>query len=362
MGEPGHLSAIRGELLRNRRRVEEIQWEEIEIPPRNLGGRQRLLAEWACCARVLKYTAEAEACHLVLCSLTSEGLFWLKAMLLARRRSFGVLAALHGVLATIEGPQPRRVRARATSLRQVLRMPHPRQLSYLALGPTIHEHLAESLPRAASSFKAIDLPYFMPAAGLESVRRHPVRFGFLGEARLGEKRFDTFVGLAQDVARVPSLSDSEFILVGRVGDDARATVGATTVITNVSNIPVSSEEYDVRASELTYAIGTADPGHYRLVASASFLDALRYGKPGIYLRNPYLEHYFQRLGDVGYLCDSYEEVRGVVFSILRTFPEARYRLQCENIQRGRQLFAPQRVATQLGAALAQAHRRLSNSQ
>ena len=57
----------------------------------------------------------------------------------------------------------------------------------------------------------------------------------------------------------------------------------------------------------------------RLVASATFLDALSYVKPGIYLRNPYVEYYFEQMGDIGYLCDSYEEMREVVLAIL-SFP------------------------------------------
>jgi hypothetical protein len=356
MAERSHLGAVRYELVRNGGGADEIEWQEIEIPPRNLGGRQRLLAERACCARVLKCASEAEARHLIFCSLTSEGLLWLKAMLLARRRSFGVLAVLHGVLATVEEPQPRRPHAWVTSLRQVLRMPHPKQLTYLALGPTIHAHIAETLPRAASFFKATDPPYFMPGPGGITVRQ-PLRFGFLGVARLGEKRFDKFVQLAQEVARISSLAESEFVLVGFLGDDVRAIDGVAEAIRHTSSTPASPEEYDARASELTYVVGMADPGHYRLVASASFLDALRYGKPGIYLRNPYLEHYFQRLGDIGYLCDSDEEVREVVFSILKAFPETRYRQQCENITRGRRIFEPYTLAGTLANLLAEAERR-----
>lgn len=358
MGEGTHLSSVRAEMASNGlgRETERIEWQQILIPPRELGGRPRLLAERACCAQVLKSASEAGARHLIFCSLTAEGLLWLKAMLLTRRQPFAVLATLHGILATIDETQPRSLRRWMTSLRQVLRLPHPRQLTYLAMAPPIRANLLEILPRAAPFFRAIDHPYFMAAADTGSVHHQPLRFGFLGVARVDEKRFDTFVRLAQEVARTPSLSESQFDLVGFLGDDARSMDGVAGVIRNASSRPISSDEYAARARQVTYAIGMADPRHYRLVPSASFLDALRYGKPGIYLRNCYLEHYFHKIGDVGYLCDSYEEARDVVFSILRQFPESRYLRQCENIRRGRSLFEPDSVAGRLSDILAEAER------
>ena len=61
---------------------------------------------------------------------------------------------------------------------------------------------------------------------------------------------------------------------------------------------------------------------------------------------------FERMGDIGYLCDSYEEMRNIVLSILREFPLARYQQQCENIRRGRRIFEPQALAPRLRAIVA----------
>jgi hypothetical protein len=70
-------------------------------------------------------------------------------------------------------------------------------------------------------------------------------------------------------------------------------------------------------------------------------------KPGIYLRTPYVEHYFNRLGDIGYLCDSYEEMRDLVLSLAHEFPAERYQQQCANILAGRRLFEPATLAPKL---------------
>jgi hypothetical protein len=357
MGEGSHLSAVRCELVRNGRgsEAEQVEWQEIEIPPRELGGWPRIMAERLWCARALAAASAPDTVRLILCSLTPTGLLWLKGMLLTRRKPLTVLAIIHGVLASVEEPQPRGLLRWATSLLQVLRVPHPKQLTYLALGPSVRSCLADVLPRVAPVFEPVDLPYFMSHSVPETFhRRVPVRFGFLGVGRLREKGFDKFVNLAHEVAQTSSLAASEFTLVGFLENKTEWPAGMAGMVRDISYAPLTPDDYCARASQLTYAVGLAEPRHYRLAASASFLDALRYGKPCIYLRNCYVEHYFDRIGDIGYLCDSYEEARDLVFSILREFPESRYQQQCENIRRGRLLFEPESVTSRLSDILVEA--------
>ena len=83
-----------------------------------------------------------------------------------------------------------------------------------------------------------------------------------------------------------------------------------------------------------------------LVASASFLDSISFIKPGIFLKNPYIDFYFERIGDIGYLCDTPDEMRALILSLVREFPAERYRQQQVNILHGRQIFEPPRVADQ----------------
>jgi hypothetical protein len=91
---------------------------------------------------------------------------------------------------------------------------------------------------------------------------------------------------------------------------------------------------------MTYAVWTGNPAHYELTASATFLDTLSYIAPGIFYRNDYVESYFERMGDIGYLCDSYEEMFAVVRGIMEKFPAERYAAQCKNILAGRNIFDP----------------------
>jgi hypothetical protein len=54
---------------------------------------------------------------------------------------------------------------------------------------------------------------------------------------------------------------------------------------------------------------------YDLCPSGTFFDAIKYNKPIISLRNPFFEYYFEKLGNIGYLCDSIEEMNEIINSL-----------------------------------------------
>jgi hypothetical protein len=362
MGEANHLACAREVLARDDCPAQErVRWQEIRIPPRALGGWRRLRSERVWCRQVFGVAKHPQVRVLVICSITETGLLVLKGMLHTHRIPVAVLAMLHSVLASVERPQPQRPWNWATSLRQVLRLPQPRELTYLVLGPSIRASLAEGLPHVASHFEVMDPPYVMPPIPSSCAVEGTMRFGHFGTATY-VKGFDKFLRLAQEVREHRPKHQSEFVMVGFVANGGERIANQGSSVRDIPYIPLRPEEYCDRARQVTYAVSITDPSHYRLAASASFLDALRYLKPGIYLRNRYLEYYFSKLGDLGYLCDSYEEIREVVFSILEQFPEARYRQQCENIQRGRRMFEPGIIAPQLRAIVTGRERVLGKPQ
>jgi hypothetical protein len=62
------------------------------------------------------------------------------------------------------------------------------------------------------------------------------------------------------------------------------------------------------------------------------------------------------MGDIGYLCDSEEEMLDQMFSILAAFPAERYQAQRENILRARSIFEPATLAPQLRAIVSACER------
>ncbi len=343
-GENQHIEGVGATLGWHGRAREEIVLVATEVPPRDLVGWRRLWPEFQCLSRWRHVIRDVGADLVIFSSITDTGLIALKCALWARLTHTPVLAVVHGALETVLTEPPSQVWNRATSMTSALSLPNPRQLRYMALGDSIVLALLGWRKAIAKQFLAIDHPYLFPPAAFSQARAHgPCRFGFFGVS--SKPGFVDFAQLARSVSG--DQPEAEFLLVGHI----KQPVGVHSLpgIAAPATEPLTANEYARLASRLTFAIGLAGPESYRLSASASFLDSLAYATPGIFVRNPYVECYFERMGDIGYLCRSGEEVETVVRGILERFPTERYERQRQRILEKRDLFAPTNVAPHLGA-------------
>lgn len=347
LGESDHIDWVQDAVRRKAPATAvRITWQEISIPARAATGWRRYAQELDWSGRIIDLAKQPNIGAVLLVSITGPGLLALKLRLYRSRATAPILAIPHAVLGTLLEPQPIRPWRWLLSLRQVLQLPHPEKLAYIALGDSIATILRAAYPRLARQFRTLDLPVLWASstAVLPASPAGPVRFGFFGSAAYPAKGYATFLRLASEIAS--HSADAEFVLVGNA--PARlASPELTRPLSGFSTEPLSDYEYSRMAAQLHFAIATGSPQHYRLRASATFLDALSHVKPGIYLRTPYVEHYFKQLGDLGYICDSYEEMRDLVLRLATNFPATRYQEQCANILAGRQLFDPAVLAPQL---------------
>jgi hypothetical protein len=221
----------------------------------------------------------------------------------------------------------------------------PANLRLVALGASIHATISLLQPKSAAQWVVMDHPFIweeqdpgyspLPPAGA-------VRFGLLS---FSSKGFDRFVRIAASVTeRCPS---AEFYVVGHVYDRPLEKIDAV-LIKGASREALSWAEYGTRARQLHYTVWTGDPMHYSLTASATFLDSLSFLKPGVFLRCPYIEHYLNILGDVGYLCNDADEMARVISSIVNDRPIRRYEQQRRTIASGRSIFEPTHLSATLG--------------
>ena len=295
---------------------------------------------WVCQVRRLAKEAQL----LVLTSITNPGLLAIKLSMYLRLLSLPVIVIPHSILAFIlhRSRNPLgRLRNQWFGFQRILKLPHLTRLRYIALGESIQETLQAVDPYLASHFNPMDIPCFMNTEDISNNDADPqaILFGYFGTAGKG---FKDFASIADKISVTEK--KVEFVLVGHSRTE-NTNQPCSKKIVGLSSHPLSLDEYTRRAHSITYAVGITDaPQRYSLIASASFLDALSYGKPGIYLNNPFIAHYFNKMGDIGYLCDSTDEIQAVIQSIASAFPSERYREQRRNILRGRQIFEPQALA------------------
>lgn len=325
-----------------------VDWCATATPPRDLFGWRRLAREVRWVGEVLATPAAAGARAIVFSAVTPTLLL---ALRLALRRRVPVLVVFHSLLAVLQRRKPVRPWHWVLALQHVLRLPGRPGVVYAVLGEPIYRQLLAIHPIRPSDWAFFDSPYHWQqraATAPPDAAARGVRFGYFG---VSSKGFDAFHRLARAVGRE---SDGvRFTLVGFL-DSPEHRVRDWPGVDGLGAAPLDAEEFARRAAALTYAVWTVDPRHYRLVASGSFLDAVSFAKPGIYLRNPFIEHYFREMGDIGYLCDTVEEMEEVMRSIVRQFPAARYQAQVANLLRHRSIFEPATVARTLRRILSAA--------
>jgi len=358
-GEADHIAWVRRSLdaQAGEDAAARVSWEPIAVPARTAGAAKVLLQEASWTRRLVRDLRRPDVAGAVICSVTNTSLFALKPLLSAVRIRKPVFAVVHAVLATLLEPGRSPLR-RAIHLRVGLSLPHPPCLRFLSLSDGIQAELAAACPRFASAFTPIDAPYAFDdqPPSLPDPDR-PVRFGYFGVSNHG-KGFDRFLDLARALkaADVPA----EFVHVGFVLNPDQLDA-AREVLPDATSEALSEEAFASRARSVAYAVWTGEPEHYRLTCSASFLDALAYAKPGFYLRNPYVAHYADQMGDIGCICDDMDALADCAIAAARSFPAERYRAQQAAILAGRARFAPEQVALRLRAAWDDLHGELQRN-
>jgi hypothetical protein len=277
----------------------------------------------------------------VYCSTAPKGLILLKLMLLGRRAPSDVMAVFHNQLARLLPFSS------LNELNLMFSLPQPRSLTFLVLGESIREAVTQIVRFRPDGLAAINHPSLLAARSVDVAQQGSgVRFGFLGVSL--NKGFDEFMSLARRLRA--SGASARFSMVGTINHMADVA-SFQDILPDAGSSPITAEEYHRRAGGLTYVVWTAAPRDYDLRASATFVDAMSFGKPGIYLRNRYVEHYFQRFGDIGYLCEDVESMYRVMKDVSDRFPLERYQEQSRNIVVARECFSPVRVGAQLRSIL-----------
>ena len=93
------------------------------------------------------------------------------------------------------------------------------------------------------------------------------------------------------------------------------------------------EDYEELVKKTTYACYPYDTNSYKLTASGAILDAIRYCKPVIYIKNDYFDSVFKNVGNIGFSCNSEEEFIQKIHDVNDNFDIAVYNVQRENLKR-----------------------------
>jgi glycosyltransferase involved in cell wall biosynthesis len=217
-----------------------------------------------------------------------------------------------------------------------------RKLRVVVLASTVARFLTENLTYAEVEIKWIYHPYhFDEETEKRALNKKPINFVFLGRTSKG-KGFDIFCRLANEISNVFPAQDVAFTLVG----------GLRKIPKEYSKngpVHVASPAYRLtrddlsrhlqKASYLVMPYMTAVYGKKK--TTGIFLDAIKYLKPIIALKSDDLAHYFEKFGELGFLCESVEEMKQVLLDIIQTPPLKEYSEQQARLLKAREFLHPE---------------------
>ncbi|MGB0722025.1 MAG: glycosyltransferase [Gammaproteobacteria bacterium] len=339
--EPSHLAEVRQQLPESLHSG--FGLHSAPVPPRRAGNDERRSGERALIQRLATQFAGARQW---LFSGSADTTFSALGALRDRELKRRTLAVLHGNLSEITGWRSRNPLVRRKDLRSGLERTAIQGVRFLVLEHAIGDALRAEMPNIAQNVHVLEHPIIADAGATgadapEPPGQPPVRVGFLGMAN-SPKGFDLFLKVAERVKQ-HCPEGIQFHTIGPRAPDMEPADWAA-LDTPPWDRWLSAEEYREGVLGMNFVIMPYQAQHYRWSASGVLLDAIRYGRPVIALRNPVMENLFQRHGDIGYLCDQDNHMVVTISERLRHPDPAHYRAQRKALARMLEARQPETLA------------------
>ena len=316
-----------------------IEFMEINVPPQSQSNLKRFPLEFKVVKNVFQISDKINADKILFSSITSPTLIAIK-ILIRRFKDIKTIVIPHSILEVLNFWIPLIPTETIFWFKFWISFFNTPYLNYLILGPSIKEELIQKIPNLERYLYSTNLPFFFKNNKIKKYKKNDVlKFGYLGVGRKS-KGIDLFLKLANDVPK----ENSKFIIIGPIIDGPYVT---NSVYVPSPELPLNEEKYEKYIKDIDYAILLYNEDSYTLTASATLFDAISHLKPIIALRTPFFEYYFNKMGDIGYLCNNYEEIKELITNIIDYQHIDRYIIQQKNILTGRNQFRLDKLAEKL---------------
>ena len=340
LAEEQHLEQVRQNAITYD--LKNIEFKAIDIPPRYSSSLSRQPAEYQLCKMIFELAVQYQTGKVLFCSITSPGLIAVK-ILLRTYRQIRAIVIPHSILEKVVRRPSLRMGEIFFWFKLPLLFANTDQIHYLVLGPSIQEQLCQLFPNLKPYVGAIHHPYnFKNPEICADPLQDTITFGSFGVGHRG-KGTDIMFKMAGEICKQKTEYQSKFILVGPIIDKRIKHQPDAVFVPSANNL-MSRSEFDYYASTIHYSLFFYKPNSYRLTASGALFDAFSYVTPIIALKNPFFEYYFRTMGDIGYLCDSYDQAKTIIINILNNKMSDQYRLQQQNILKAREKINIHKIA------------------
>lgn len=190
-----------------------------------------------------------------------------------------------------------------------------KDIFFCVLGDSILNNLKNILTiEQIAQFVSVGHPYiFSKNNNPIKKRNNKYCLGTVGEFAKS-KGAESFIKL---VKRFTNREDVSFSVTGSVAYGYDELLACNVSLpSKTGKGPLDSSEYERRISELDCILYFYPHDSYRLTASGAILDAVKFEKPIIAIRNNYFDYFFSKYGEIGYLVNDIEEMEEIILPIL----------------------------------------------
>lgn len=334
--DKSHLNVVRNITLLN-----DIEYVEIKIPQKGLGNIKRFKSEFTLAQKILRNARNNEVNKILFTSFTTPGLVSLKFLLLFYYKT-KVSLVPHSILENLYKRKFNNINDYVFNFNFWFKNFNTNRVQYLILGKSIEVNLFNIVPHISKYTSCFDLPYLYSNSNNVEINNVNKIFGYLGSLST-YKGGESFLKLANNHYN-NLVYKPKFQVIGRVlSESLNKSIGDNVQIISPT-IDLTRTEFDLHLSKIDYCVFCFSSSSYKLRASGTIFDSISYLKPIISLRNDFFEYYFNKFGDIGYLCESIKEMEQVIYLILNGKQEQRYLLQVENLKNARKYLNIQNIS------------------
>jgi len=231
-------------------------------------------------------------------------LLWCNLINLFFRRN--ICNILHGELEYLVNPQ---TNGGTKYYYQIFRLAYKLSISkskYLFLGESIKRiAFNKGISFGKATLLSIDHPYEYPQIHHDKCMHlfNPkCSIGIIGSAMIRKNSH-----YLEELSNLINRTDISFVITGKVEPFFEKFCIRNGIAYN--KLTLNSEEYERMNLGLQYSLCFYDEKINLALASGSFFDSIKYCKPLLALKgNPYIDYYFEKLGNIGYRFNSIKEM------------------------------------------------------
>jgi hypothetical protein len=222
-------------------------------------------------------------------------------------------------------------------------------IKYVVLGKSILDSLNsfKSFGLKSSNFFVINHPYFYPTKIDNDLSSSKV----LNVATVGHLSTKKMSHLIFSLAKImePEIKENKISIsiIGNVSACIKPYLGNCLISQNIGDIFLTRKEYELGFNQLHYVVFFYPDTTYKFIASGAFFDCIAFEKPVIAVKNSFFQYYFDKYGDIGYLCEDMFEMK----SFINGYDEKRYLRQIDNIRKMKQDLSIEKIASEFKALL-----------